>query len=104
MMILARLSACALVLLVSVAASCDNGTSPSEPKAKVPFTTLAQAGVPGQTGGELRQVIRDPQTWAEVWAQLQAGSGLSATPPEVDFRQDMVIVTAMPTQPCVSKV
>jgi hypothetical protein len=68
------------------------------------FTTLAQTAVPGQSGGQLRQVIRDSATWAQVWADLRAGSSLPATPPAVDFQIDMVIVAALATQPCVSQV
>lgn len=80
------------------------GRSAGRPGGPVPFTTLAQAGVPGQTGGEVRQVVRDATAWSQVWAGLQAGSALPATPPEVDFGTDMVIVAAMATQPCVSQV
>jgi len=84
--------------------ACVGVSSPSDPGGAVLFTTLAQAAVPGQSGGEIRQVIRDAATWSQVWAGLQAGSSLPATPPAVDFNVDMVIVAAMATQPCVSQV
>ena len=74
------------------------------PREAVDFTTLAQAAVPGQSGGEIRQVIRDAATWNQVWARLQAGSSLPEAPPAVDFKTDMVLVAAMPTQSCVSRV
>src|SRR6185369_10284008 len=86
-------------------AACVGGaSSPSEPGGAFAFTTVAQAAVPGQSGGQIRQVIRDSATWARVWSDLQAGSALPTAPPAIDFQTDMVIVAAMPTQPCVSQV
>jgi hypothetical protein len=82
----------------------DSGEASEGPGGAVLFTTLAQAAVPGQSGGEIRQVIRDPATWRRTWANLRAGSSLQATPPAIDWKTDMVIVVAMPTQSCVSKV
>jgi hypothetical protein len=70
----------------------------------VAFTTLVQTSVPGQAGGEVRAVVRDRAAWVRLWAQLREGSSLPATTPEVDFGSDMVIVAAMATQPCVSRV
>jgi hypothetical protein len=78
--------------------------SPAKSGEPVAFTTLAQAAVPGQNGGEIRQVIRDAATWTRTWADLRAGSSLPEAPPAVDFQTEMVIVAAMPTQSCVSKV
>lgn len=104
----ARLCLFVLVLLVAVAASCDGGGTASKPAGQVPvsvpFTTLAQTGVPGQTGDTIREVIRDAEAWSRVWPKLQTGSALPAAPPEIDFHHEMVIVAAMPTQSCVSKV
>ena len=48
--------------------------------------------------------IRDAAAWSQVWGDLRAGSALAAAPPTIDFQTDMVIVAAMPTQSCVSKV
>jgi len=81
-----------------------SASSPSEPGGAIFFTTLAQAAVPGQSGGQIRQVIRDAATLAQVWAELRVGSALSEAPPAVDFKIDMVVVAAMATQPCVSQV
>jgi hypothetical protein len=77
---------------------------PRDPGGEVAFTSLLQVAVPGQSGVEIRKVVRDDATWKQVWAELRAGSSLAEAPPAVDFQQDMVIVTAMPTQSCVSKV
>jgi hypothetical protein len=100
-----RLGALALLGLVAVAATCaDGGSSPTDPGGDVPFTTLIQVAVPGQTGGQVREAIRDAATWSRRWAELRAGSSLPEAPPAVDFQRDMVIVAAMPTQSCVSKV
>ncbi len=85
-------------------ACAERASAPSDPGGAVPFTTVAQAGVPGQSGGEIRQVIRDAAAWNQAWGELRAGSSLAAAPPTVDFQTDMVIVAAMPTQSCVSKV
>lgn len=95
-----------VVVALSVSAACSRRSRfPEEPEGgAIFFTTIAQTAVPGQTGGSLRQVIRDTATWAQVWADLRAGSSLPATPPAVDFSFEMVIVAALPTQPCVSQV
>jgi hypothetical protein len=94
------------VFVVGLGAACSRrSSSPVEPEVgAIFFTTVAQAAVPGQSGVELRQVIRDAATWSQVWANLRAGSTLPATPPAVDFSFEMVIVAALPTQPCVSQV
>ncbi len=81
----------------------DSGEASLAPGGAVAFTTLAQAAVPGQTGGEVHQVIRDPATWRRTWASLRGGA-LQPTPPAIDWKTDMVLVVAMPTQSCVSKV
>jgi hypothetical protein len=82
----------------------DPAEALAEPGGALAFTTLAQAAVPGQSGGEIRQVVRDPETWRRTWANLRGGSSLQAAPPAIDWKTDMVIVVAMPTQSCVSKV
>jgi hypothetical protein len=97
-----------LGLLAAGSSACAaGGNSPSDPqgdRGKISFTSLVQVAVPGQTGGEIREVIRDAATWSQIWTQLRAGSSLPEAPPAVDFQKDMVIVAAMPTQSCVSKV
>jgi hypothetical protein len=70
----------------------------------VAFATLVQAAVPGQSGGGVREVIRDPAAFQALWAQLTAGSALDKAPPAVDFGRQMVIAAALPTQSCVAKV
>lgn len=72
----------------------------------VAFETLVQRGIPGQQGDQIREVVRDPAAWKALWAQLrEKDSGVLAhEQPAVDFGKRMVIVAAMPTQSCVSKV
>ncbi|HZF10454.1 MAG TPA: hypothetical protein VFE33_16820 [Thermoanaerobaculia bacterium] len=100
-----KLPVLALLATVGLVACAGRARSPSEPEGgAIFFTTVVQTSVPGQSGGELRQVIRDAATWTRVWADLRAGSSLPATPPAVDFSFEMVIVAAMATQPCISQV
>jgi len=93
--------------------ACAGAADPQSPRAAaarpartVAFQTIDQRGVPGQSGGEIRQVARDDASWRALWAQLREGGGdsLPEEPPTVDFSRDMAIVVAMPTQSCVSKV
>lgn len=74
------------------------------PGQPVAIETILQQSLPGQTGDTLRQVVRDQVAWTEFWSAFREGSSLSAEPPAVDFTKDMVMVAAMRTQPCVSKV
>jgi len=105
-----------LVAGLLAAASCDGAKTPTSPdRATTPaaqgseapameMETVVQQSIPGQAGGTVREVVRDPAAWAELWANLREGSALSETPPAVDFSRDMVIVAAMETQSCVSRV
>jgi hypothetical protein len=61
-------------------------------------------GVPGQAGKERREVVRDAAAWRTLWAELRQDSSLAEEPPAVDFDREMVIVAAMETQSCVSRV
>jgi hypothetical protein len=72
----------------------------------VTFTTVLQRSVPGQSGGEVRAVARDADTWTALWASLRqnGGDSLPPDPPAVNFPREMALVVAMPTQSCVSKV
>ena len=88
------------------------GTSSASPgrrrpkPSQVPFVTLVQRAIPGQQGDQLREVIRDTAAWRDLWFRLrERDSGvLPHQEPAVDFQKNMVIVAAMPTQSCVSKV
>ena len=86
------------------------GSATPEPKAEtapaeIVLETVLQRSIPGQGGGEIREVARDQASWKALWDRLREGSGvLPADPPAVDFTQEMVIAAAMPTQSCVSKV
>jgi len=97
-----------LLLVLLLAAACSNAPVPKpqdEPAAAaVPFETLIQASNPGQSGRALREVIRDETAWRTLWAALREGSQLPEQPPAVDFQREMVILAAMETQGCVSRV
>jgi len=98
-----------LLLALLVAASCSPASGPAssaEPggAAALPFETLVQRSIPGQSGPVVREAIHDATTWRAAWTGLREGSDLPADPPEVDFTHQMVIVAAMETQSCVSRV
>lgn len=99
-----RLLGLFVAAVVLTAASCDGKKTVTEPKTSeqsvVALTTVVQQSIPGGSGGAVREVIRDQNAFAAMWAQL----GLPGAPPVVDFGQEMVLVAAMETQPCVSKV
>lgn len=91
----------ALTLLLMFLAGCSSGSTVGEPaRAQVPFETIVQRSVPGGSGSERREVIRDETAWRAAWQELGAGG----EPPAVDFASDMVILAAMETQGCVSRV
>jgi hypothetical protein len=92
-----------------MAAACSHGSvngpiQEAAAAASLTFETLLQQSNPGQAGPARREVIRDEVTWKTVWAELREGSSLPAEPPAVDFARDMVILAAMETQGCVSRV
>lgn len=98
-----RLLGLSLAAIVLTAASCDGEKTVTEPRTEpsvLALTTVVQQSIPGGTGGTVREVIRDQNALAAMWTQL----GLSGAPPVVDFGQEMVVVAAMETQACVSKV
>jgi hypothetical protein len=72
----------------------------------IAFETIVQQSIPGQAGEEIRKVARDEPAWRALWAELRkdGGTSLPEEPPAIDFTREMAIVTAMPTQSCVSKV
>lgn len=81
--------------------SADPGDEPGrQVERNIPFQTVAQASVPGGVGGPVREVIESEGDWLTVWQELGAAGG----PPRVDFSRDMVILVAMETQSCVSKI
>ena len=95
-----------LLPVVLLAAACSQAPAGSaEPAgAALPFETLLQRSIPGQSGPERREVIRDQDAWQAAWTALREGSDLPAEPPTVDFARQMVILAAMETQSCVSRV
>ena len=103
--VVAAASAVALLALAcaGVAAPPPDRAAKAKP---VAFTTIVQQAIPGQAGQQVRVVVRDADSWRAVWAALRkdGGEALPAEPPAVNFPREMVLVVAMPTQSCVSKV
>lgn len=102
-----RAIAWALALPLVLAAACrSTGSNTDAPVAPVPvpFATVIQIAVPGQTGKRLQLAVRDADTWKTIWSDLRKDSALAADPPAIDFETEMVIVAAMETQGCVSRV
>ena len=94
-----------LAVLLSLA--CAGSATPKRARrapAAVPVQTILQQGIPGQAGERIQEVAKDDASWRALWAKLREGSSLPEQPPAVDFRHEMAIVAAMPTQSCVSKV
>lgn len=104
------LSAALALLLLACAGAADakrgRRTPPAGKPAAVAFQTVLQRGVPGQSGGEIREAARDDASWRALWDRLRQGDSgaLPAEPPAIDFSREMAVVAAMPTQGCVSKV
>lgn len=94
--------------------ACAGSAAPKRPRPRsapaaeaVSFQTLVQRGLPGQAGERIQEVARDAASWHALWAKLREGASpdlLPEEPPTVDFNREMAIVTAMPTQSCVSAV
>jgi len=102
-----RALAWALALPLVLAAGCrsaGSGTPASTAPVPVPFATVIQIAVPGQTGKKLQVAVRDTDTWKTLWSDLRKDSALAEDPPAVDFETEMVVVAAMETQGCVSRV
>lgn len=103
-----RLSGFVLLSGLLLGTSACSGAKPASPGnapgGPLELETLVQQSIPGQGGPTVREVIRDQAAWTAMWAKLREGSALPETPPAVDFDQDMVIVAAMETQSCVSRV
>ncbi len=94
-----------LALACAGAADPKPRSAAAPPARTVAFQTLVQRGIPGQAGEQIREVARDAASWHALWARLRQGTSLlPEEPPAVDFTRQMVIVAAMPTQSCVSKV
>lgn len=94
-----------LIWILLLAAACSHASDKAPAAAAaVPFETLVQRSIPGQSGPTRREVVRDETAWRAAWAELREGSDLPEEPPAVDFARQMVIVAAMETQSCISKV
>jgi hypothetical protein len=95
-----------MALFLAAASSCDESDSPTGPGPEaVAFETILQRSLPGQVGSTIREAARDQAAWDALWARLRQGDGaLPEQPPVVDFQSEMVIVAAMETQACISRV
>ena len=93
-----------LLPLVLAAACRSAGADAPQGPVPVPFATVIQIAVPGQSGQRLQAAVRDAGAWKTLWAELRKGSALAEDPPAIDFDREMVIVAAMETQGCVSRV
>jgi len=96
--------ALALPLVLAGCRSAGSDTPASTAPAPVPFATVIQIAVPGPNGKQVQVAVRDADTWKTTWSDLRKGSALAADPPAIDFETEMVIVAAMETQGCVSRV
>lgn len=94
------LLASVLLLAACSQAPAANDSAPAPPAAALPFETVVQRSLPGQGGPTRREVIRDAAAWRSAWTELK----LSEEMPAVDFERQMVILAAMETQGCVSRV
>lgn len=93
------------LLAILLLAACSHAPAQApDAAAGLPFETLVQRSIPGQSGPTRREVVRDETAWRAAWAGLREGSDLPEEPPAVDFGRQMVIVAAMETQSCISKV
>jgi len=100
-------AAAGLLILACLGSSSAAGNRRPKPVSnQVAFVTLVQRAIPGQQGDQIRETIRDIASWKDLWFRLrERDSGVLAhQQPAVDFEKNMVIVAAMPTQSCVSKV
>jgi hypothetical protein len=96
-----------LLTAVLVLAACSQAPASNDPApapAALPFETVVQRSFPGQGGPTRREVVHDAAAWRKAWTELREGSDLSEEPPAVDFERQMVILAAMETQGCVSRV
>jgi hypothetical protein len=100
-----------VVVLALACTGGNSGASAPLPTESAPESlaveTILQRSIPGQSGDTIREAARDEAAWTTLWARLRAGGGegfLPPQPPTVDFSRDMVIVAAMDTQSCVSRV
>jgi hypothetical protein len=86
--------AAALVLAATVpwtpaaAADPDTGGEPIE------FAVVAAAGNSG-VSEPLRQAVRDPAAWRQVWERIHATVSPTPALPEIDFARETVIVVAL---------
>ena len=94
------------LLVLACRGSATPEPTPGTAPAAIVLETVLQRSLPGQAGGEIREVARDEASWKALWDRLREGGGdvLPTEPPAIDFKKDMVLAAAMPTQSCVSKV
>lgn len=93
---LALLAVLAVAPLPTLAA----GTAPSQGPAAgdaVPHETLVSQAYSG-IESPLREVIREPAAWEDLWRRIHAGTSPVPPPPPVDFEREMLVVAALGTR------
>lgn len=94
------LSLCALLVIANPVLQ----TPQKEPGKEVPVTPLGQVvsgyRISPSKGAmdQLRLVVRDRDTWVQLWNHLNSGQNMQPAP-EIDFTSEMLIVAAMGLRP-----
>jgi len=94
-----------LPLLLAACGSSGSKAAETAPAATpVPFATVVQISVPGQSGKQQQVVVRDADAWRTAWGELRKDSALAEEPPAIDFDKEMVVLAAMEAQGCIARV
>jgi len=89
-----RVTALALATLVLVTAACPKGAPPTG--TVTPVTSPARVYYDDSPAfrDSLRMVVRDVNTWHNVWAQATSTQPTPPALPDIDYSREMVIVVA----------
>jgi len=89
----------ALATLMTGAAACDSPTGSSSPGQPFAFTRLRSEPFSLSYASGLKDmqriVVRDANTWQQVWSSIWRGSSPEPPIPQVDFASAIVVVAAM---------
>jgi hypothetical protein len=79
--------------------ACTSGPSGSEGTgAEQPFESVVSELHSG-IAEKRREVVRDQESWARLWSEINRGQDSAGPPPAVDFSRQMLIVAALGTRP-----